>query len=159
MLKQSSIVASAATLALSIFSPAIAQTSEIWLESSPVLLTSRLAEQLKQNRGDLMEKLNLSNSQRQEIQDIRQRHSSQLNRLTSQIRSARNTMKNLVQSNASRSQLENQYRTMSNLRGELADLKFQQMMDIRDVLTVSQRRDLADYLEEKKKHGHWFGDR
>ncbi|OKH14165.1 Spy/CpxP family protein refolding chaperone [[Limnothrix rosea] IAM M-220] len=162
MLRQSFLFASTTALVLSSFSPAIAQVSDFTLEpsdSSQLLLANRFAENLKQNRGELMDKLNLSNSQKQQIQGIRQRYSSQMNTLTSQMRTARATMQNLAQSNASRSQLERQYRTVSNLREDIADLKFRQMMDIRDVLTVSQRQEMAEYLEAKKKVGSWFGDR
>ncbi len=164
MFKQSLILASATTAAIiASTSPAIAQSLETKIiqpvDSNQLILANRFEESLKQNRGELMEKLNLSNNQKQQIMAIRQRYSPQMNSLSSSMRSARETMKNLTQSNASRSQLESQYRTVSNLREEMADLKFQQMMDIRDVLTVSQRQEMVDYFEEKKKSNDWLGDR
>lgn len=143
--------------------PAIAQSTDITattFESQEFLLANNFEDAFKKNRGELLRKLNLSNSQKQEIQAIRNRYSPQISSLRTEMKEARQTMRSLAESNASRSQLESQYAVNSSLRNQFADLKFQQMLDIREVLTVAQRREMADFIEEKmqERGGDFFGN-
>ena len=162
MFKQFLTGAAATVVVLGTTVPAIAQSTEIsstTFESNEILLANAFDDDFKKNRGELMRKLNLSNSQKQEIQSIRSRYSSQMSSLKTEMKEARQTMRSLAESNASRSQLESQYNANSRLRNEFADLKFQQMLDIREVLTVAQRREMAEFIEEKmQERGNGFLD-
>lgn len=66
-------------------------------------------------------------------------------------------------STTTRNQLEAQHRTITNLRQDLADLHFRQMLDIREVLTPAQRAELAQHMAQKRQGDRfqrwrsWFG--
>ncbi|AFY40158.1 hypothetical protein Lepto7376_4021 [[Leptolyngbya] sp. PCC 7376] len=163
MLKQSLLLAGAMALSFATVSPVIAQASDTSLsslESSEYILANRFEDNFKKNQGELLSKLDLSSTQKQQIQAIREQYRPQMTNLMSEIRAAQEEMKSLAQSNASRSQLESQYNANSSLRNEMADLKFAQMMDIRDILTVSQRQEMVDFIAGKQKQrGGFFGNR
>ena len=107
-----------------------------------------------------MDKLNLSTTQKQQMKAIRDEYQPQLSSLMSQLRSAQETMKSLAQSNASRSQLESQYQNVSSLRNQFSDLKFEQMMEVREILTVAQRQEMVQFMAEKKQErGGFFSNR
>lgn len=154
--------AAATVIVLGATAPAIAQATDFSatsFESGELLLANAFEDEFKKNRGELLRKLNLSNSQKQEIQAIRNRYSGQMNSLKTEMKDARQTMRSLAESNASRSQLETQYNVNRGLRNEFADLKFQQMLDIREVLTVAQRQQMAEFIEEKmQERGGFFGN-
>ncbi|MGB2925160.1 MAG: Spy/CpxP family protein refolding chaperone [Limnothrix sp.] len=95
----------------------------------------------------LLASLNLSTSQKQQIQTIKNSYQSQMGAQKSTMRQAYEIMKNLMANgNTSRSQLESQHRTIASLRREVADLHFRQMMDIREVLTPAQRETMAQHM-------------
>ena len=163
MFKQSLVFAAATAVVLATTGPAIAQSTDISttsFDSNEMLLANRLDDEFKKNRGELLDKLDLSATQKQQMKAIRDEYQPQLSSLMSQLRSAQETMKSLAQSNASRSQLESQYQTVSSLRNQFSDLKFEQMLEVREVLTVAQRREMVEFMAEKKQErGGFFSNR
>lgn len=148
MSKHNALFASAIALSLN-SGVAIAVPADRNVETLPAANQMLLAQNSAED--DLIDKLDLSNDQKRKIQTIRNRYRSQMNSKRTAIQRANETMKNLMQnSNTSRRQLENQHRTISSLRQDLANLHFQQMMDIRDELTPAQRAEIRQHLAQKK---------
>ena len=154
--------AAATIVVLGVTAPAIADSRDDLqtFDTDEILVANSFNDSFKKERGELLDTLNLSASQKQQIKAIHDRYNPQMSDLRSQIRVANAAMKELAQSNASRSRLETQYRTNRSLMDQFADLKFQQMLDIREVLTVAQRRDMAEFIDQKKKErgGDFFGN-
>lgn len=116
--------------------------------SSPMLLAQKGGEDA------LIDKLDLTDEQKQTIQSIRTGYRSQMESKRTAMQQAHEAMKNLMQdSNTTRSQLESQHNTVSALRQDLANLHFQQMMDIRDELTPAQRAEVRQHMGQKKSQG------
>lgn len=119
--------------------------------NAPVMLAQR-GQFSKFTKGELLSKLNLSADQKRELLAIRNRYQAQMDSLSLSLRSAYNTMRTLmVGGTATRTQLEAQHQEISSLRQEMTELKFSQMMDIREVLTPAQRQEMQAYLWQK--HG------
>ncbi|MEB3226063.1 MAG: Spy/CpxP family protein refolding chaperone [Synechococcus sp.] len=126
-----------------------------------------LTLQAEGNRGDLIDKLDLDATQKQQIQAIRTNYRQSMASQRTAVKEAKETMRRLIrESTTSRSQLEAQYRTVSDLRKQLTDLQFQQMLDIREVLTPTQRAELAQHMAQKyqgegdrpqPRWQNWFG--
>ncbi len=100
-----------------------------------------------------MSNLNLSAEQQQQIEQIRQSSQDEFERLREQTRQAREQMRQLMSSNASDSQLRNQHRQLQELNQQMGNLRFEQMLKIRAVLTEAQRRELAENMQ-----GRWDED-
>lgn len=92
----------------------------------------------------MFEQLNLSDSQKQQIQAIRERAKANSEQLREEIHSAREQMRALMGSNASESELRQQHETIKSLRDRAGDRRFETMLQIREVLTPAQRAQLAE---------------
>lgn len=120
------------------------QSTQINQSDVPALLVQQ------ENRKELLiEKLNLNDAQKQAIQSIRATYQSEIANKNEALRLAHDEMKALaLDGNSSRSQLEEQHLIVANLRRDIGNLMFEQMMDIRDELTVAQREELAQHMEQ-----------
>jgi Spy/CpxP family protein refolding chaperone len=94
-------------------------------------------------------KLNLSADQQQQIEQIRQSSQGEFDRLQEQTRQAHEQMRQLMSDNASDSQLRNQHRQLQELNQQMGNLRFEQMLKIRAVLTEAQRRELGENMQER----------
>ncbi|WP_198159638.1 Spy/CpxP family protein refolding chaperone [Picosynechococcus sp. PCC 7003] len=126
--------------------------------------TPVLVSQGDDREADLIDKLDLSAAQRQQIQGIRANYRSQMGAKRAAVQQAKNAMRTLMRnSTTTRNQLEAQHRTITNLRQDLANLHFRQMLDIREVLTPAQRAELAQHMAQKQQSTRfqrwrsWFG--
>ena len=101
-------------------------------------------------RGRIMEELNLSDAQKQEIQSIRESYRPQMQPLHEQLRSEQDELKNLMSSNASDSAIRSQHNEVISIRQELGTLRFESMLEVRNVLDESQRNQLREFMEENR---------
>ncbi|MEM9541842.1 MAG: Spy/CpxP family protein refolding chaperone [Cyanobacteria bacterium P01_E01_bin.42] len=92
----------------------------------------------------MLEQLNLSDAQQQQIQAIREQAKANSEGLREEMKSAREQMRSLMSGNASESELRQQYQTIENLRDRASDRRFETMLQIREVLTPAQRTQLAE---------------
>ncbi len=93
--------------------------------------------------------LNLTADQQQQIEQIRQSSQGEFERLREQTRQAHEQMRQLMSSNASDSQLRNQHRQLQELNQQMSNLRFEQMLKIRAVLTEAQRRQLGENMQQR----------
>ena len=162
MLKKQVLMASAVALSLTgemAIADSTTKATNFTVSPAPVLVS-----QGEDREADLIDKLDLSAAQKQQIQGIRANYRSQMGVKRAAVQQAKNTMRILMRnSTTTRNQLETQHRTITNLRQDLADLHFQQMLDIRAVLTPAQRAELAQHMAQKhqgdrfQRWRSWFG--
>ncbi|MBV5261008.1 periplasmic heavy metal sensor [Synechococcus moorigangaii CMS01] len=139
-----------------------APTAPLYLDFS--MAQSTMAYGDDHEAADLLDKLSLSPSQKEQIQRIRDEYQRQMRMQRAAVQGAKEIMRDLIRdSTTPRSQLEAQHRMVSALRQELANLHFQQMLDIREVLTPAQRAELAQHMAQKhrgdrlqKRWQNWF---
>lgn len=104
------------------------------------------------NRPERMqrwEQLNLTPQQRQQISSIREQDKTQMTRLREQIRAAETQLRQLWAGNASEAQLTQQKAQLNALRQQAEQLRFQQGLKLRAVLTPEQRQKLEQQRAER----------
>ncbi len=136
----------------------IATISILSFVSAPVLSEPVLADNLDNlemaqnppgkrgegwNRDRFMENLNLTDTQKNQIEAIKNDQEDEMQQLKEQLRSKENEFRNLMASNSSDTQLRNKHREILDLRQKLGNLHFESMLKIRAVLTPAQRSNLA----------------
>ncbi|AFY70875.1 protein of unknown function Spy-related protein [Thalassoporum mexicanum PCC 7367] len=107
--------------------------------------------------GRLLEELDLSDAQKQEIKEIHDRGRSQSQSLREQLRQEQEELKNLMTGTASESAIRSQFNQVKSLRTQLADIRFDHMMEVRAVMTPAQRQEFAQLMEERREQ--WRGRR
>jgi Spy/CpxP family protein refolding chaperone len=132
-------------LALFLLGSGIVATNNGSVEAQIVSQNSRRA-----NRQEILEKLNLTPQQKQKIASIRQKHRSEIEGLRQQIRTNQEELQTLMAGNSTDKELMAKHQKISELRQELANLNFENMLEIRQVLTPSQRSQMAQVMKERR---------
>jgi protein CpxP len=101
--------------------------------------------------GKLLEELNLSDAQLQQMQEIRERGRTQSEPTRNQLQQAQEQLKNLMTGNASESAIRTQFQQVQSLRQQLASMHFDHMLEMRNVLTPAQRQEFAQLMEQRRE--------
>lgn len=108
----------------------------------------------RMGRGNRMEKLlqqiDLSSEQSQQIEAIQEQFRSENEPLWQEMQANKQQMGNLLSSDASNEELRQQYQQLQSLRQQLSDNRFENMLQVRDVLTPEQRSELAQIMEQRR---------
>ncbi|NBD15923.1 MAG: periplasmic heavy metal sensor [Cyanobacteria bacterium] len=105
-------------------------------------------------RGELIDQLDLSDTQKNELQRIRNEYQPRFMEQREALFEARQTLRNMmVDDNASNSDLRQQHDKILSLRDEMGNLRFESMLEMREVLTPEQREDFAELMDERR--GNW----
>ena len=109
-------------------------------------------------RGRWLEELDLTPEQRDAIRAIRREARPTKQDLRQQLQQERETMRSLLSdSNTSRDQLRSQHQTLMAARQQMANQRFEMMLDIREELTPEQRAKLAELkVQRRGRHGRRF---
>ena len=97
----------------------------------------------------ILSQLDLSSEQKQQIQAIDNKYESDRNPLYQELRTEHQEMKTLFTSNATPEELRTQHEKIRNLRGQMGDIRFSQMLEVREVLTPEQRDRMAELIANK----------
>lgn len=100
-----------------------------------------------------LDQLNLSPSQTQQINQIRDRYRNRIDERKSRLFEAHQNLRQLMASDASNNEVRSQYRKVSDLRTEVSSLRFESMLEMREVLTPAQRSQLDDVMSSRGKRG------
>ncbi|WP_204138824.1 Spy/CpxP family protein refolding chaperone [Halomicronema sp. CCY15110] len=107
------------------------------------------------HRGDhaehLIETLDLSEAQVAQIRAIREGDRDTMQALHANLRTERETMHDLMSGTASEAELRAQHAEIQTLHREVADLRFENMLAVRNVLTPEQRTDLSERMEQRRE--------
>lgn len=108
-------------------------------------------------RGEnLLEPLNLTESQRQQIASIREQYRGKANPLRDKMRAAQAEMRSLMAGSESETVIRAKHQEIVNLRQQLDQLRFEGMLETRAVLTPEQRSQFNQQLEQRQRR---FRDR
>ena len=102
----------------------------------------------KLRRKKLIGSLNLDSSQQQQMQTIKSKYQPQIRNLRENIRSERKKLANMMKSNDSVSDLRVQHQKIIDLDQKIHNLRFEIMLEMRDILTTEQRQQLVESMEE-----------
>ncbi|WP_430540984.1 Spy/CpxP family protein refolding chaperone [Roseofilum capinflatum] len=101
-------------------------------------------------QGRLMQQLNLSEQQQQQIQAIRERYEPQLSQSREATQQAREQLRNLMTGNANENQIRAQHQQVQQLAQQMGNLHFESMMEIRGVLDESQRQQFGEMMNQRR---------
>lgn len=104
----------------------------------------------REGRGRLLEKLNLSGEQKQEIASIRQKYQGQIEQLQETSQATQEELFSMMAGTATESAIRAKRQELVQSRQQLGDLRFESMMEMREVLTPEQRSQLAQMLQKRR---------
>ncbi|WP_052456690.1 Spy/CpxP family protein refolding chaperone [Leptolyngbya iicbica] len=106
-------------------------------------------------RGDrterLIETLDLSEDQVTQIRAIREGDREEMQALHANLRNEREAMHTLMSGTASDEELRAQHEEIQTLHREVADLRFENMLAVRNVLTPEQRTELSERMAQRRE--------
>lgn len=125
---------------------------------SPQFVAQDLMGQGPQQLGRprLMQQLDLTPEQQQQLQSVRQQYASQISQQHQALRQAQQKLADMMAGTASDSEIRNQYRQVELLRQQVGELHLESMLAMRGVLTPEQRSRFAQLMEQRRDH---FRDR
>ncbi|MBD2652169.1 Spy/CpxP family protein refolding chaperone [Synechocystis sp. FACHB-383] len=104
----------------------------------------------KGGQGQWMQSLNLTDSQKQQLEAIRQKYQGQMQSLSEQLRTSQNELRTLMAGNGSDSEIRAKHSQVANLRQQLGELRFNSMLESRQVLTPEQRQKFSELMQERR---------
>jgi len=99
----------------------------------------------------LIETLDLSAAQVAQIRAIREDGHDTIQALHTNLRTEREAMHDLMSGTASEAALRAQHEEIQTLHREVADLRFEKMLAVRNVLTPEQRTELSERMEQRRE--------
>lgn len=107
------------------------------------------ASQKQGDRG-LMQQLNLTRSQKQQLQAIQQQYREPLHEQRQKLAQAQQELSDLMAGTASQSQIREKYRQVEALRQQVGELNLDSMLAMREVMTLEQRSQFAQLMQKRK---------
>lgn len=104
----------------------------------------------KGGQSRLIQELNLTQEQQQQMQQIKNRYEPQMSSLRQQIRTERQTLQTMMNNNESADAIRAQNETISNLTQQMRNVGFETMLEMREVLTPQQRDQLTQMMNERR---------
>lgn len=104
-------------------------------------------------KNQLMEKLNLTTQQQQQIESIRTKYQPEMDNIQEQMRVERQKMNEMMKNNDSQNNLRSQHQKISTLQQKMNNLRFESMLETRELLTPEQRQQFSAMMGEKRGNG------
>ncbi len=98
------------------------------------------------DRGQMMEKLNLTDAQKKQFESLKKDHYNSLKPIKDKLRTKEDELRNLMSNNGSNEQLRSKQREIQELRQQMGNLHFENMLEIRAILTPEQRSQLGQMM-------------
>jgi len=95
--------------------------------------------------------LKLSESQQRQIADIKNRYRGPLEERRDTFNIIEEQLRRLMTSNVSTEEIRAKHSELRRISQEIEDLRFNSMLEIRQVLTTSQRSQLAQLMEKHRQ--------
>lgn len=114
---------------------------------------------LAQPYSRMLDRLNLSEDQRESIEAIVQQSRSRSEQQRQQLQAARERMRSLMTGNASAEQLRQQHNEVQRLQQALGEQRFETMLQIRNELTPEQRAQFNEFGPRGEGRGEGRGGR
>lgn len=102
--------------------------------------------------GRLLEKLNLTDFQREQIRGIQAKYAENIQQNHQDLHNAYEELRTMMIDDTSDELIRNKYQDIMNMRLRSSDLRFETMLEVRNVLTIEQRQELADLMEQRRAH-------
>ncbi|MEB3280785.1 MAG: Spy/CpxP family protein refolding chaperone [Lyngbya sp.] len=131
---------------------AIANAASLQVNSAQILAQGKVYAGEPDDTEQLLEQLNATPEQKQKMQEIRAQYQDRISERKQLVRQAQQQLQELLSSNASDSQIRQQYDELMRLKQEMSKLQFEIILEVREVLTPEQRRQFADIMEQRRRN-------
>jgi periplasmic protein CpxP/Spy len=109
-----------------------------------------VAQDFAEAPGKVLQQLNLSNEQLQQIKAIRERNSSEIRSSRQRLQQLQQETQNLMSGTAPSEQVRTKFNELQSLKQQVSKLQFEQMLAMREVLTPQQRTQLAEIVKQRR---------
>lgn len=99
-------------------------------------------------RGNVLAILNLSDQQKQEMERIRRKYQALILPRRQNLRQAKQDLSNLMVGNSSIEVIRAKHQEVSSLQQQINNLYFESVLEMREILTPSQRTQLAQIIQQ-----------
>jgi len=120
----------------------------------PNLIAQSRTRLMRKGEGPeaLMKQLNLSSQQQQQLTAIRQKYQGQMKQLHEQLRQNQQELKAMMDGTTSANTIMAKHDQVIGLRQQLDKLRFQSMLESRDVLNPDQRKQFAQLMDQRREN-------
>lgn len=126
--------------------------SQTFSSSLNQVAQNHLSRGKRQGRGErmgkLLQQLDLTSEQSQQIEAIREQSRTENDPLYQEMQANREQMRSLFTDDASSEQLRQQHQKIQVLSQQLGDNRFEMMLQVREVLTPEQRTQMAALMSQ-----------
>ncbi len=98
---------------------------------------------------NFMKQLNLSSQQQQQLTAIRQKYDGQMRQIGEQLRKNQEELRTMMDGTASANAISAKHDQVLGLRQQLDKLRFQSMLESREVLTPEQRKQFSQMMSQR----------
>lgn len=137
-----------AFLTLSIGAVAIASPKP-WLSQITSQNSNQPNHSPNQDVPKWIQRLNITTEQTQRMQTIRNKYRGQISESGKALRQAQLELGQMLGSDANIDTLRQKHRQVENLKQKVGNLRFESLLEMREVLTPEQRRQVADSLQNR----------
>lgn len=102
--------------------------------------------------GKIIEQLNLTTEQQQQIAEIRQKYQGQLQPLREKIKVARAEMSNMMSGTATGDEIRDKHQEILTLHQQIGNIRFEILLETREILTPEQRTKFAQLMEQRRQN-------
>ena len=120
-------------------------------QSAQIAQNSPGARPQRRNKDGLLQQLNLTQQQMQQMQAIRQKYRSQIAPRHQALRQARQELVTLMNSTASASLIRSKNQQVEELQQQLQKLRFESMLEMREVMTPEQRTKFVQLMQQRRQ--------
>jgi periplasmic protein CpxP/Spy len=96
--------------------------------------------------GQLFQSLNLNPDQRQKLKSVQQKYQGQIREQQRNVQQARQTMQKMLGSNTPSATVLAKFQDVQQMQQSLGQLRFKSLLAMREVLTPTQRQELATQM-------------
>jgi len=108
--------------------------------------------------GQLIQELDLTNEQRAQIEAIQAKYADDLVANNQNLNTAYQELRTMMIGDTPDDLIRSKHEEIRAMRQESGDLRFESMLEVRQVLTLEQRQELADLMEQRRgKYGRGMG--
>ena len=111
-------------------------------------------ERRSRSQPGLMEELDLSQEQKQEMETIHFRSKDQIAQLQEELHQAQQELKELMTSSASTEEIRAKHREAQKLQLRLGELRFESLLAMREVMSPQQRLRFAELMQARRQRFH-----
>ncbi|MDJ0519767.1 MAG: Spy/CpxP family protein refolding chaperone [Okeania sp. SIO2F4] len=103
------------------------------------------------NQNRIFEQLNLTEEQTEKIIAIRQENQQEIRQSLQNLRNAQAELNTMITGKGNDNQLRKKHSEVLNLRQELAELQFNTLLKIREVLTPEQLQEWSKLMQQRRE--------